>query len=250
MIDTGAKIVELFSSVQGEGLMVGLRQIFLRFHGCNLGCAYCDTGQDTPPRFCQIEGAPGRRDFHPAENPLTLDRVLCLLDGWQKGWPGLHHSLSLTGGEPLLNHELLQQWLPEIRRFLPIYLETNGILHSALALLINHIDYVSMDFKLPSTARSGHHWDCHLDFLRVAAAREVFVKAVIADETEEWEILRSCEIIAAVDRAIPLILQPVTASDGTIPVSAHKMLELQELACGFLREVRVIPQTHRFMGQL
>ena len=38
-----APIIEIFSSFQGEGLLIGERQIFVRFAGCNLDCNYCDT---------------------------------------------------------------------------------------------------------------------------------------------------------------------------------------------------------------
>ena len=38
-----ATIQEIFSGIQGEGVLVGVRQIFLRFHGCQLHCRYCDT---------------------------------------------------------------------------------------------------------------------------------------------------------------------------------------------------------------
>ena len=38
-----APIIEIFSSIQGEGLLIGERQIFVRFAGCNLDCTYCDT---------------------------------------------------------------------------------------------------------------------------------------------------------------------------------------------------------------
>ena len=38
-----AKIKEIFSSIQGEGLLVGVEQIFIRFCKCNLACKYCDT---------------------------------------------------------------------------------------------------------------------------------------------------------------------------------------------------------------
>ncbi|MBT0653137.1 7-carboxy-7-deazaguanine synthase QueE [Geomobilimonas luticola] len=250
MSNRTADCIELFSSIQGEGMLVGLRQVFLRFHGCNLSCDYCDTVSPAPPAVCQLEGTPGRRDFLPAANPVALNRIVGILEGWERGWPGLHHSLSLTGGEPLLNHETLQEWLPVLRRQLPIYLETNGVLHSALESVIQHIDHVSMDIKLPSTSNCGDLWDRHREFLRVARDKKLFVKTVIGSCTEEWEISRTCETIAAIDRTIPLILQPVTDREGGVSIPPKLVLELQELACRYLAEVRVIPQTHRFMGQL
>jgi organic radical activating enzyme len=176
--------------------------------------------------------------------------VVSLLSGWGQGWPGLHHSLSLTGGEPLLKYELLLDWLPVLADMFPIYLETNGVLHSALAGLIDHIDHISMDIKLPSTSGQANLWDHHSDFLKVAVRKDLLVKTVIGDQTEAWEIIRACEIIAAVDRTIPLILQPVTLADGHLGISPFRMLELQELASAILTEVRVIPQTHKFIGQL
>ena len=86
-------------------MLIGLRQVFLRFQSCNLECIYCDTGRNIFHEFCAIEGTPGRRDFVPAQNPITIEHIIKLLEKWQKGWPGIHHSISLTGGEPLLNVE-------------------------------------------------------------------------------------------------------------------------------------------------
>jgi 7-carboxy-7-deazaguanine synthase len=250
MSDKSADVVELFSSIQGEGLLVGLRQIFLRFHGCNLSCAYCDTEIASVPTSCRMEGTPGRRDFIDVANPVPLDRVISLLGGWSRGWPGIHHSISLTGGEPLLSDAILLEWLPELRRLFPIYLETNGVLHTALLRLINLFDHISMDIKLPSTSGCTDLWECHKDFLRIAAQKNVFVKIVISDASEEWEIERACKTVAAVDRDIPVILQPVTHRNGNIGISPFKILEFQEIASRILTEVRIIPQTHKFIGQM
>ena len=250
MSEKSAHIVEVFSSIQGEGLLVGLRQIFLRFHGCNLSCAYCDTEITQPPLFCRMEGTPGRRDFIEVANPVSLDRLVMLLGGWDKGWPGIHHSISITGGEPLLNLEILLEWLPELRKLFPIYLETNGVLHEALSRLINMLDYISMDIKLPSTSGCTDLWGCHKDFLQIAAQKNVFVKIVTSDATEDWEIERALMTVAAVSRDIPVILQPVTLRNGNVGISPFRILEFQEIACNFVTEVRIIPQTHKFTGQI
>lgn len=37
-----ADIIEIFSSIQGEGIFLGAKQIFVRFKRCNLTCSYCD----------------------------------------------------------------------------------------------------------------------------------------------------------------------------------------------------------------
>lgn len=245
-----AELAEVFSSVQGEGMLVGLRQVFVRFRGCNLACDYCDTPTELSAEPCQIEQTPGRRDFVPTANPVALDHVTSLIERWQRGWPGVHHSLSLTGGEPLLSHETLAAWLPTLRSLLPIYLETNGVMHVVLGLLIDQIDLIGMDIKIPSTSGCTDLWDDHRHFLKTAARKEVFVKVVVGEETEDWEIIHACETVSAVDRDIPLILQPVTRAGGKIGINPLKALEFQELACRFLKEVRIIPQTHKFMGQL
>lgn len=231
-------------------MLVGMRQIFLRFHACNIDCAYCDTERNVFPEFCTMEGVPGRRNFNRVRNPIGLDRILALLDNWVNGWPGIHHSLSLTGGEPLLHHETLGGWLPLLKKRFPIYLETNGMLHRALADLIDFIDYVSMDIKLPSTSGHSELWDQHHEFLKIAARKNVFVKTVVNDMTEDWEIIKTAAIITSVNKDIPLILQPITLPSGGVGISPLKTLEFQEVASRYLTEVRVIPQTHKFLGQL
>lgn len=245
-----AELMEIFSSIQGEGDLLGRRQVFIRFRGCNLECEYCDTTTGFNPDLCKIELTPGRLDFQEFPNPVAMERVIELLGRWERGWPDVHHSISLTGGEPLLHVDLLHQWLPQLQQILPIHLETNGVLYLALTKLINHIDTVSMDIKLPSSSGILNLWDEHRHFLEIAVQRKISVKIVVNSSTEHWEIQRACGIIKAVDEAIPLIIQPETADDLSIKITTISLLELQEIAAAILPDVRIIPQTHRFIGLL
>jgi organic radical activating enzyme len=250
MSNAAANLVEIFSSIQGEGMLVGLRQVFLRFHGCNLACEYCDTREThhTPaPEFCIVEQTPGRRDFLQLANPVAISALQEVLIQWATSYPGVHHSISLTGGEPLMHSAALVEWLPVLRGILPVYLETNGILHSKLSRCIDFFDYISMDVKLPSTSGAEELWEQHRSFLHIASRKNVFVKIVVSESTQPSEIAKTCDLIASVDRHIPLIIQPMTDASGVVAISSRSLLEFQETAGGRLHEVRVIPQTHKFL---
>lgn len=244
-----APLVELFSSVQGEGPWVGRRQAFLRFHGCNLDCTYCDTVLPAPPRCCRVEDPPGSGRFREIANPVTLADVAAVVAGWCDRSPGLYHSLSITGGEPLLYADLLARWLPELRKILPLYLETNGTLPEELAKIAGCLDFVSMDIKLPSAAGTPPLWEVHQRFLETARGAGLFVKAVVGPETTAGEIECAGRLVGGIDPGIPFILQPVTRG-GRCAVPAGLLLALQEEAARFLRDVRVIPQTHVFLQLL
>jgi 7-carboxy-7-deazaguanine synthase len=250
MRSDAAELAEVFSSVQGEGLLLGCRQVFIRFLGCNLRCDYCDTNVGVAVDTCRMELTPGRHDFRMLANPVDMQQVIALLERWQGGWPKVHHSISLTGGEPLLHVDLLHAWLPRLRAHLPIYLETNGVLPAALAKVVKEIDYISMDIKLPSSSGETSLWEHHQEFLEVAAAADTAVKVVVNASTEHWELERAARMIACIDADMPLIIQPETAEDLTIRISPLALIELQEIAAAILDDVRIIPQTHRFIGLL
>lgn len=239
-------LIEIFSSLQGEGVLAGYRQIFIRFPGCNLDCAFCDTVIEEASD-CRIETKPGSGLFETVPNPVGLETVLALVERWCKALPGAHHSISITGGEPLLHADLLARWLPELNILLPIHLETNGSLPDQLPRLIEHIDCISMDIKLPSSAATPPLWDAHRRFLEIALERDVSVKVIVGELTDEQELIKACKLVAAVDEEIPLIIQPVTGRDGRIAVQPAQLFKLHSIAAKLLDDVRVMPQMHRFL---
>lgn len=245
---TDGRLLEIFSSIQGEGLLVGCRQVFLRLAGCNLDCAYCDT-PFAPAPDCRVEDAPGSGSFRSLANPVALDTLISVLHGWCAGRPGLHHSLSVTGGEPLCQGEVLVEWLPALRKLLPIYLETNGTLPEALEAVLPHVDWVAMDVKLASVCGRPTPWETHRRFLQRASRVNCYVKAVVGEQTPLEEIEEVARLVAGSAPSVELILQPVT-HEGEVAVSARRLLDLQTAAAGCHPAVRVIPQTHRVTGML
>jgi 7-carboxy-7-deazaguanine synthase len=243
-------IGEIFSSIQGEGYLAGRRQIFIRMTECNLDCRYCDT-DFAAGDSCRVEKTPGSNDFDHLSQPLALGRLMDILTAWTGSLPGAHHSISLTGGEPLLFADILAVWLPELRGILPIHLETNGTLTTELERIIDQVDYISMDMKLLSTAGCGEEiWDLHRHFLKMARTKNVSVKIVVGDKTDAAEIQRVCAIIAAIRPDTPLFLQPLSLPENYCGISAVHLLYLQALASARLPDVRVIPQMHKLMGVL
>ena len=245
---TDADLIEIFSSIQGEGPLIGYRQLFIRFARCNLACHYCDTPFKTVP-LCQVETAPGSETFAAWQNPVSRQQIESLVKDWTGLLPGLHHSISLTGGEPLLQQQVLMDWLPKLRAYLPIYLETNGTLPEQLEALLPLIDYISMDIKLPSIAGQGALWDQHRAFLQLARQKQCFVKVVIDKQTPREELLEAASLVAATAPEVDFILQPYTGPQG-IDLSTQALLEMQQTVATIHPRVRVIPQTHNFLGVL
>ena len=239
--------MEAFASVQGEGPLVGCRQVFLRFAGCNLACRYCDTDH-APAARARVEKTPGARDFVMVSNPLTVREVVGLVAGLD---PSAGHSLVLTGGEPLLHAGFLREFLPLAPRTRHgVYLETNGTRPDLLAGVLPLVDFIAADVKLPSAAGTGDLWEEHRRFLTLARHKVLCVKAVISGETLEEEVDRLAVLVAQACPQAVLVLQPVTPAGGVPPVPPARALAFQRRALAQAADVRLIPQTHHVMGQL
>ncbi|MGI6679742.1 MAG: 7-carboxy-7-deazaguanine synthase QueE [Dehalobacterium sp.] len=239
---------EIFSSIQGEGFYVGVRQIFLRFTGCNLNCCYCDTNDtldDQRGRF-PIEIEPGAGRFAYYNNPIAPDELRKIVLELK---PEIHHSLSLTGGEPLLQAEFLVEFLPLIRDSIRVFLETNGTLPKNLHKVLPYLDIISMDIKLPSMTNYVC-WEEQEQFLNIALEKELYVKTVLTADTTEEELEQMIKLIAKVDPKIPLILQPVTPTNEVRGVTPKKYIQIQDYCGTVLKNVRVIPQTHKILNLL
>lgn len=129
------KISELFFSIQGEGVLVGVPSVFVRTSGCNLRCSWCDTPYTS---------------WHPEGEDQTLPEILRRVADF-----GASHVV-VTGGEPMIAPEIevLTSGLHEAG--LHITVETAGTVYKPV-----HSDLMSISPKLANSvphAREGGRW--------------------------------------------------------------------------------------------
>lgn len=221
-----APVLDVFLSRQGEGVCVGDEHIFIRFGGCNLSCDYCDTPESIPAGAGWLQ-----------TGDAIVDRVAQLSGGRPL-------TVSLTGGEPLLHARFLEELIPALKaRGHRIYLETNGTLPRAVAAVADSCDWIAMDIK-PATAIGRNLWEAHRWFLETAGPN-LFVKLVLTAKTTAEELERAITLIASVNSAIPLILQPATPWAETASVPLERLASWWAMAAQRLKDVRVVPQIHR-----
>jgi 7-carboxy-7-deazaguanine synthase len=253
-----ANLVEIFSSIQGEGPHVGSTTLFVRFGECDLRCRWCDSPQTwKPASVCRIETQRGGPNSEEWPNPVSVAQIVAASERLEVG---AHAFISLTGGEPLLQPEAVAAVARALAERGPrILLETHGLHSEALAAVAPGVDVVSMDWKFTSDVRRAvdprrgpiaGFAEAHERFLSVARdVGEVVVKAILTPATRDAEI---DEMVAVVERVAPeagVILQPVTPSGPVRETPApERLLAICTRVAQRLPQVRVIPQTHKSYG--
>lgn len=165
------KVVEIFTSIDGEGKRSGLPTTFIRFFKCNLRCHYCDTtyGWAFEYEDCATEMTP---------DEITA-RVLEL---------GVAN-ITITGGEPLCqDHKELTELIDKLtEHYCIINIETNGTM-----MPICH-DYpnvfYTMDFK---TNASGMSDKMNMNAISSLTDKDVlkFVVGSVSDCEQAYNVIQ------------------------------------------------------------
>jgi len=130
---------EIFHSIQGEGKFIGLNTIFIRLLGCNLHCSWCDT-----PYAWDFTGKLGKK-FNPRVegHNLSTKEVMQEIEKYNS------FSITISGGEPLLQQEAIAELVSQVSHL--SHIETNGTIIPN-AQLANRIDFWSVSPKLVSSS--------------------------------------------------------------------------------------------------
>ena len=220
-MEKSCKICEIFESIQGEGIFVGQKHLFIRLLGCNLNCKYCDTNNFSEKKA------------------IILTKSALYEEIKHYG----AQVISFTGGEPLLQSEFLRDFLAEYKSSLKktIYLETNGSLPYRLREIIDYIDIVSMDIKLESATGEKNDFSLSDEFLLVARDSNVFAKVVFDENITEKEILELANL--GLKHGIEIILQPKMPMSKNLDAAGI----FQKLYNKYSR-IRLFPQVHKYLN--
>lgn len=240
-------VSEIFVSFQGEGAYAGEEHLFLRFAGCPLRCRYCDTPESLQrTRACTLHSSLGQATAELA-NPLRVEMLQALVCSVVERKPSVQR-VAVTGGEPLVQWRFLSQVLPGLAELRPVLLETAGVHAEELTQVIEWVDVVSMDIKLPSNSGERPRWQEHEAFLRAASRRQVYVKVLVDEGTDEAEVEQAAQLVRRVAASTPVFLQPISSHEGELAVSAARLQRFFACARRHLETVRVMPQLHKLLG--
>jgi 7-carboxy-7-deazaguanine synthase len=193
------RIAEIFYSVQGEGLLLGVPSVFVRTTGCNLRCRWCDSPYTS---------------WAPQGESLTIGEVLARV----AEFPARH--VVVTGGEPLLAAGI-EDLCGRLRdQGYHITLETAATVFRPVAC-----DLASLSPKLsnstPHEREEGRfavrHEELRLqpDVIRSFLERyEYQLKFVLDEPADVAEVLALLEQLPNVDRSRVLLMpQGITAAE-------------------------------------
>lgn len=168
-------INEIFTSIDGEVNPWGQGSLttFIRLQGCNLSCAYCDT-------------------FH-AQDKFKQGHSLFVYDVYEA--IGDSKKVTITGGEPLLQTEIILLIHFLIKKGVKISVETNGSQEIPIAFENEKMLSWIIDYKLDAKEQM-------LDANFRNARKQDWIKFVIRDEKDLSEAI---EIIEKLDLKIPKI---------------------------------------------
>ena len=180
-------VSEIFGpTIQGEGISVGMRAMFLRLFGCNLSCSFCDTPYTWRLNEKQPHRLPTIYSREEECTEMNFDQITAKLTG-NDNLPPL---LVVTGGEPLLQQKELVYFFQHLYKshfvVMPeIEIETAGTIFPSLEIC-NFVHF-NVSPKLENSGNKKEKRYIPETLVRFADLGSTF-KFVLTDLTDLQEI--------------------------------------------------------------
>ena len=232
------RIFEIFTSIEGEGILYGTKTLFVRLAGCPYTCFYCDTLDALP--------LDSGKEYSITEACDLIDSSL--QDNTYK--------VNFTGGEPLIQYEAVNELAKHVKACgLPTYLESACFDSKKFLYVLPSIDFIKIEFKTIDSEfiDEKHYPDLVRNTLEclqaaVEAKKTTYIKIVVSSKTELSsfkDLLDQIFKIISKQNISGFIVQPTTSiSEPTL----EQLLQFYDAVYPYYDEVRVVPQLHKIIS--
>jgi len=232
------RLFEIFTSIEGEGILYGTKTLFVRLAGCPYSCFYCDT-LDALPLDSGEE--------------YSINEACDLID---KNLQENTYKVNFTGGEPLIQHEAVNELAKYVKsKGIPTYLESACFDSKKFLYVLPSIDFVKIEFKtIDSKFIDIKHYPNliknTLECLKVSinTNKITYIKIVVSSNTELGsfnELVDKIFKISTKDTISGFIIQPTT---GVSEPSLKKLMEFYDSVYPYYDEVRIVPQLQKIIN--
>ena len=232
------RLFEIFTSVEGEGILYGTKTLFVRLAGCPFTCFYCDTKESLP-----LDSG----------TEYTIEEANQLIDSNLKHQT---YKVNFTGGDPLIQHQAVAQLAKHIQeKKIPTYLESSCFDIDRFNHVLPFFDIVKIEFKTKDSdfVDSEHYEKLIGHTMRclessVSAKKTTYIKIVVSSKTqlnEFKELTKQIFNVISKDDIDGFIIQPTY---GISEPSLDLLLNLYDLVYPNYIDVKVVPQLHKFIG--
>jgi organic radical activating enzyme len=232
------RLFEIFTSIEGEGILYGTKTMFVRLAGCPFTCFYCDTLDALPMD---------------SGNEYAIEEACNLIE---KNLEKNTYKVNFTGGEPLVQSEGVLEMAKYVKsKNIPTYLESSCYDSKKFSQVLPFIDFIKIEFKTPEAkfVDANHYSKLiqnALECLKISvdSNKITYIKIVVSAKTELRdfkELLDKIFNIVSKKDLTGFIIQPTY---GIAEPSLEKLLKFYDLVFPFYNEIRIVPQLHKFIG--
>jgi 7-carboxy-7-deazaguanine synthase len=233
------KLSEIFTSIEGEGLLFGTKTMFIRMAGCPLKCHWCDTSYAIP--------MDSGKDY-------SIEEVEELIS---KNLQPNTYKVNFTGGEPLVQHEAIIALAKFVRqKGIRTYLESACYDSARFSKVLPYIDICKIEFKLKDSkaAADGNYYDNllnnELECLKLAinSGKTSYIKIIVTNSSnlkEFAELIQDVFKMARPEDIAGFIIQPsYSVDEPTLEV----LFGFYDIVYPLYDKVRIVPQLHKTIG--
>lgn len=232
------RLFEIFTSLEGEGILYGTKTLFVRLAGCPFTCFYCDTKESLPMDSGQ---------------EYDISAACSLIE---KSLAGNTYKVNFTGGDPLVQADAVAEMAKFVQsKNIPTYLESSCYDSKKFSTVLPFTDFVKIELKTKdSDFVDPKHYSTlienALDCLKqsVAAKKPTYIKIVVSSKTE---LNTFSDLVAQIFKTVGaedlkgFIIQPTY---GVAEPTLQKLLSFYDAVYSYYSEVRVVPQLHKLIG--